>query len=398
MRIRGVPADLTYCLNVHPGETWADHAAAIRTLAASVRDAVAPGRPFALGLRIGARAAADLLRGGRLAAFAAELRALGMYAATINGFPHGRFHGPGVKEKVYAPDWRTAERLRYTLRLAEILAALLPRGGAGGISTVPGSFRAWIRGAADARALAVNLGRAAAALDALRRRTGRTIHLGLEPEPDCWIETMAEFAARFDDTLLPRGAAAVAADLGVSLRRAETVMRRHLGVCADTCHLSVLGERPADALRLARRAGFLVSKIQLSAAPVAPNTPAGRDALAAFAEPVYLHQTRAGGADGAAARWTDLPAALAALPGRPDLDEIRTHCHVPLFWRGGRVLRSTAAELDADFWRLAGGGLTGTLEIETYTFGVLPAALRRGGVVRSIVREYAWVLGRLGRR
>ena len=370
---------LTYGLNIHRGETWAEHRDAIRGPAAAVKARVAPGAPFGLGLRLGDDASRELMAPGCLAEFRDELAAAGMYAFTINGFPFGRFHGTRVKEEVYAPDWQTPARLEYTLRLAQILAALLPEGVEGSISTVPGSYRAWISGEDNVRAMALNLGAAAAALAALRERTGRTIHLGLEPEPDCFIETTAEFLRFFEEELL-RGAPG------------EAAVRRHLGVCVDTCHLAIVGEDAAAALAAAGAAGARVSKIQLSAALTALNTPAGRAALSPFAEPVYFHQTRAYDPAGVpAGEWPDLAPALEELPGLAGAAEARVHFHVPLFWAGAGPLGTTRSNLNAEFWRRARAA-TSHWEIETYTFDVLPAEMRAGGVVPAICGEYAWVL------
>ncbi|MBU4460906.1 MAG: metabolite traffic protein EboE [Verrucomicrobia bacterium] len=393
----GSGPELVYCLNIHPGETWAENLHAIETQAAAVKSRIAPRRPFGLGLRLSALAARTVDVPVRLAAARARFDALGMHAVTINGFPYGRFHGAGVKERVYAPDWRSDARLTYTLRLARILAAWLPPDGEGSVSTVPGSFGPWIEGEFAVAAMVRRWVRLCAGLDALRSRTGREIHVGLEPEPDCLVETAAGFAEFHRRRMVPDVCAGLRAAFGWPLRRAETVVRRHLGICFDTCHSAVGGEDPANAVERLVREGIRISKIQVSAAVAARNTAAGRAGLRAFADPVYLHQTRA--MDGAweRARWTDLGPALRDLARMPADLEARVHCHVPLFHKPAAPLRSTAGELGADFWRAAVRA-TSTLEIETYTFLALPARIRRIGLTESIVREYRWVLDHLGGR
>jgi len=371
------PLHLTYCLNVHPGESWAAMEDAVERHAAAVKAAVSPKRPFGLGLRIAAEAAraADA---GRIAAFRERLSALGLYARTANAFPFGRFHGARVKESVYTPDWRTAERLEYTIRAAEILAELLPEGETACLSTVPVAYRAHLAAPDDAARAVRRLAAAAEGLARLEDRTGRTLRLALEPEPDCFVETVADAITFLDQPGLRSPAA-----------------RRHLAVCLDTCHLAVLGEDPAPALRHLRDAGIAVGKVQLSSALTARNDAEGRSALAAFAEPVYFHQTVAFDAEGRpVARWPDLPAALAELPHLAAAAAIRTHFHVPLHWPGAGALGATAAGLGPDFWRAAAEA-TRDLEIETYTFDVLPEPLRRGGRAASIAAEYAWVRERI---
>ena len=105
-----------------------------------VADGVCQG-PFAIGLRLSARAAEELLEGERLETFASWLEDSQTYVFTINGFPYGDFHGTRVKEKVYQPDWTTAERLNYTKQLFEIVARLAPSDCGGSVSTLPGSFK-----------------------------------------------------------------------------------------------------------------------------------------------------------------------------------------------------------------------------------------------------------------
>jgi len=387
------PAHLTYCLNIHPGETLAEHRAAIRQHAVAVKQRLAPAAPFGLGLRLGAAAAAELSAPAARQQLRAELDALGLYAFTINGFPYGQFHGARVKEKVYAPDWRTRERLDYTCLLADILADLVPEGMSGSISTLPGSFKAWIHKDADVRAMAANLVACAKHLVALRERTGREIHVGLEPEPFCFLETTDEVVRFFEGPL-----AAACADAAE-----RELVRRHLGVCLDTCHVALQFESPLVALRRYRAAGIRVSKIQLSAAlEVAlaetrgstSSRPQEVEALRAFDEPVYLHQTKARFKNGQLLAWPELSDALPAIVESEGLETVRVHFHVPLFWAGGAPLRSTAPELSAEFFRAACAA-TEHLEVETYTFSVLPEPMRAGGVVDCICQELEWVLRKI---
>lgn len=383
---------LTYCMNIHPGETPEAQVEAIATHATAVKRAVRPDGPFGLGLRIGADAARLWREPARREALRALLTREGLYVFTMNGFPYGAFHGTRVKEAVYAPDWRSEERLLYTLDLADLLAALLPEGTEGSISTVPGSFGAWITSQTDRDLLAARLAEAASALADLEARTGRYLHLGLEPEPACLMETTQDALTFFRETLWGPGAVWLSALRGCGRQEAEALLRRHVGLCFDTCHAAVAGEHPAEALALLRAEGLLISKIQLSAALAAPAGDAGRTALAPFAEPVYFHQTRAFDARGRRlAAWNDLPDALRT-PVDPTQMEWRVHFHVPLFWRGQGVLRSTAEGLDEAFWRQVREGATGHLEVETYTFGVLPDDVRPAAVEDSLAEELRWVL------
>ncbi len=386
------PLHLTYCLNIHPGETWAENLAAIREKAARVKQLVAPDRWFGLGLRLSAQAAADLagdpaLRSAALDVFAEH----GLYPFSVNAFPYGQFHAGPVKENVYAPDWRSDSRREYTMQVADILAGWLPEGVDGSISTVPGSFKEWITTPEHQVRMAKNLGAVAAYLAALHEDTGREIHLGLEPEPSCFLETTAETVAFFRDVLWTSGAEAVRKIRGCDAAQAGEILRKHIGVCFDTCHVALQFEDPLEALRTYLREGIRISKVQLSAALMTGGDYDSWGGLLPYAEGVYLHQVKGRTAAGEIRSWTELPIAIADEKGRAGVEETRVHFHVPLFFQGNGPLASTVSTLTPDFFRELRRGATSHVEIETYTFDVLPEDVRPADVVRSISREFAWV-------
>lgn len=387
----GPQQHLTYCLNVHAGETWDEALAAMHEKTLAVREKVCGGQPFGLGLRLGAGAAQELLQPDRLEAFRAFLAQNRLYVFTINGFPYGAFHRTRVKEHVYAPDWRARERVEYTQALAEVLAALLPEACEGSISTVPGSYKPWVHTPEDRRTIACNLVRMAAYLAGLADRTGRMIHLGLEPEPDCLLETTAEAIAFFAEDL-PAAAAAMAQAEGAGRGHdLPALVQRHLGVCVDTCHVAVQFEDVTASLAALVEADVKISKVQLSAALSVAGCDATSESLGAFADPVYLHQVRVRAPDGQIRRYPDLPELLASGACESNA-EVRIHCHVPLYWQGNETLKSTHTSMGTDFFRRLTRAPCPHLEIETYTFDVLPEALRRQGVVASIASEFDWVL------
>jgi sugar phosphate isomerase/epimerase len=388
------PLHLTYGLSIHPDETWSELETSIREKTLAVRDRVAPGKAFGLGLRVSDAVSRELAEGDTLRRFREFLDENGLYVFTLNGFPYGRFRGGRVKEQVYAPDWRTEERLDYTRRLADLLTGLLPDGVTGSISTVPGSFKPWIHGASDVERITDQLARAVAHLAALKQKTGREIHLGLEPEPGCLFETPGELIRFVHEWMWRHGRERVACELGCPSAAAEEWVRRHLGVCLDTCHAAVCFEDPEEALRQYREAGLRISKVQLSAA--LDSDSAGLAALARFAEPVYLHQTMADLGGGRHRSWPDLPEALTALAGLPEARFARVHFHVPLHFEGGGGLRSTAVALQPSFFRALQAGATEHLEIETYGFDVLPVGASMD-VIESVAGEYRWALRRLVR-
>jgi sugar phosphate isomerase/epimerase len=389
------PLHLTYCTNIHPGETWDEVFTNVSTHVLAVKARVSPERRFGVGLRLSAAAARRLAEPEVLCDFREFLRRHELYVFTINGFPYGAFHGTVVKENVYRPDWLEDERVGYSDSLATLLAELVPADLTGSVSTVPGCFVERAGHDSDA-AMARNLRRHVRHLWRLREKTGRTIALALEPEPHCVLETSADARRFFERHLYSRGAIATfAAETGLATAEAEAVLRRHVGVCLDACHAAVEFEEPDEALRMLAAAGIPIVKIQVSAGlrVVRPDL----DALAAlsrFAETVYLHQVVIR-SDGALSRHVDLPQALAQVrPGQLG-DEWRVHFHVPLFAERLGPFLSTQDFLTRLLPTVARTAATHHLEVETYTWDVLPEEHRRAPVDEAIARELTWTLERL---
>lgn len=384
---------LTYCLNVHAGETWAENFATLQTTVLAVRDLVSGAQPFGPGLRLSAVAAATLAEPARLAELTDFLVSENLYVFTINGFPFGRFHGSPVKEKVYAPDWRCAQRRDYTNQLATILAALIPESGTGSISTVPCSWKPWIQSPADLDPILDHLTDCVAHCAAIGYRQRRAdILLALEPEPGCLLETTSETIRFFNEHLFIRGARLLAGKLRTGEESARGLIRHHLGVCLDTCHAALQFEDPGECLRRYEAEGISVPKIQISSALRTDASSAALDALRAFVEPVYLHQVKAQTPTGEILSWTDLPEALEDLPST-DAQEVRIHFHVPLHFTGRCPLNSTASLLTPDFLTYLRKNPLAHLEIETYTWEVLPPTLRATSIEKSIAAEFHWLEG-----
>ncbi|MFJ8542585.1 metabolite traffic protein EboE [Streptomyces sp. NPDC093586] len=360
MRFRhpdGSTVHLAYCTNVHPAETLDGVLAQLRDHCEPVRKRLGRDR-LGIGLWLARDAAHALVTDpAALRGLRGELDRRGLEVVTLNGFPYEGFGAEEVKYRVYKPDWADPERLDHTTSLARVLAGLLPDDVIEGtISTLPLAWRtAYDDTRADkARGALVTL---AERLDALEELTGRSIRIGLEPEPGCVVETTG-------DALAPLTA----------------IGHDRIGVCVDTCHLATSFEDPHTALDALAEARVPVVKSQLSAALHAehPSSPEVREALAAFAEPRFLHQTRTTTANGALHGTDDLDEALAADGPLPDTAPWRAHFHVPLHADPAAPLTSTLPVLKAALTRLVGGPhpLTRHLEVETYTWQALPPELR----------------------
>ena len=389
---------LTYCTNIHPADGWDGVLSSLRRYAPALRRRFAPTSPFGVGLRLSARDAAGLLTGTNLSEFRKLLDDEGLYVAVINGFPYGPFHGTPVKASVYAPDWRDPARVSYTLDLIRILQALVPEAVDGGVSTAPLSYKPWMAAAESDgwERMTRNVVRVAERLAQIHQDTGARIHLDIEPEPDCSLENTAETLEFFQRRLLPRGAPQLARALHVSESVASGILLEHIRVCFDCCHFAVEFEDAAAALKRFRDAGVKIGRVQLSSA-LDVVVPADKDAAAAvmnrlrpFADTTYLHQV-VERRDGELRHYLDLPDLLERVNADPEPRTWRIHFHVPLFTAEYGALGSTQRYV-ADVLRLVFATQATThLEIETYTWDVLPGDLKLD-LAESIAREYEWVL------
>jgi hypothetical protein len=391
---------LTYCSNIHPGEAWDAHFKELQDNLPQIRKELANDRSFALGLRLANEASIELSKPERLQEFKNWLAKHELYVFTMNGFPYGSFHNTVVKDQVHAPDWTTTERTEYTKRLFSILAHLLPEGMDGGVSTAPLSYRFWWKDEATTQRTfeeaTQNVLQVLDMLVEIKRETGKLLHLDIEPEPDGLLENSVEFVNWYRDYLLPTGVPYLQQKYGFSEAVARASVLDHIQLCFDVCHVAVAYEEPQEVLGRLDTLGIKVGKIQISSAVKVNLIEKGTEkieSLRAFNEPVYLHQVIAKSREGTLKKYPDLPEALADNDAA-QADEWRIHFHVPLFIESYGNLDSTQEEIVKTLNIQKQNPFTNHLEVETYTWGVLPQEIQKP-IGRSIVRELEWVLGRL---
>ncbi len=393
----GRATHLSYCTNIHAGNSWDEAFTTLRENVPVVRDACTShvtGEPFGVGLRLSRQHVDALQEAPRLEAFLSWLTAENLYVFTINGFPYGAFHGKTVKADVYRPDWTQPERLAYTCDLVSLAARLSAPGQHISISTLPGTYKSWASGAEPA--IAEHLLECVAHCMQVEQDTGVHVAIAIEPEPCCMLETADEVVDFFSRCLQSDAAlrqlASSARSSSVSEARAG--LSRHLGVCHDVCHSAVEFEPALLAVDHYAAAGIPVFKIQLSSAlKLAPADADARAALAAFDEPVYLHQVVRRNSRDELQRYTDITEALKA---DADLEaEWRVHFHVPVFLDVMEEFGTTQSILAELLDRQASQPVSPHLEIETYTWDVLPEAYRGIPVTEAIARELDWVHARL---
>jgi len=350
---------LAYCTNIHRGETWEETFDALKRYTLPVRDRVSPSQPYAIGLRLSQRAATELSDRTTLVDFQ---RWLGQNHCYV-----------------------------FTNLLFDLLAQLVPPGIDGSVSTLPGSFKEYVRDAAEAGEIRRNLWHCVEHIARVSAQTGRTLHLGLEPEPLCFLECSGEVIHFFDRLRAER--------------KNDPRLDQHLGVNYDTCHFAVEFEEPQHAIAALRQHRIKISKFHLSSALKVVSTPEVRAALKAFADDTYLHQVVVRRADGGRVIYRDLSDALASEPTVSNEDtaaaasEWRIHFHIPLHSPPNAIFDTTADHITGVLDLLqAEPSMCSHLEMETYTWEVLPAELKARDVVSQLVAEYEWTLARLAER
>jgi sugar phosphate isomerase/epimerase len=378
---------LAYCTNIHRGQNWAETFDTLKKHTLAVRDRVAAGKPYAIGLRLSDTASRELSDPHTLTEFKRWLEKENCYVFTINGFPYGTFHGRRVKELAYTPDWTSPDRVDYTNRLFDLLGELTPQGVPGSVSTVPGSFKPLIHSQEQVSEMRKNLWSAIEHVEKVSVRTGKILHLGLEPEPLCYLETSQETLKFFQEMCADRP-------------RDERVSE-YLGVNYDCCHLAVEYEQPEAAIKRLTENGIRISKLHFSNALKVVPTEKSRAALKPFLDSVYFHQVIARNASGSYTRYPDLQDALER-DGASRLEaeeEWRIHFHVPLHCRPSEQFDTTSDHLMGVMDILKKDpAICSHIEMETYTWEVLPPELKNRDVVDQLTGEYEWTLKNLAAR
>lgn len=383
---------LTYCTNIHPGNNWDEHFIELQKNVPKVKGQITPDKSMGLGLRVSFQMSEDLKNHQKKEEFTSWLQENDVYVFLINGFPYGQFHHTVIKDKVHHPDWTTPERLLYTQDLFTLLADLLPDEiEEGGISTSPLSYRYWFKDTQSSQDGIVKatgqIVLVAEFLHEMSIRTGKFLHLDVEPEPDGLIEDGAEFIHWYKEILLPT-AHRYFSDKGLNTDRIEGIIRTHIRLCYDVCHMAVEFENQKTLIGQLNKYEIPIGRLQLSSALRLP-AEAHPALLEPFDEPQYLHQVVIESDEGRLIKYPDLPDALA--DNLHQDREWRTHFHVPLFTDRYGELRSTIDYVKEILEINKNISLTKNFEIETYTWEVLPKDLQLP-ISESIARELEFIL------
>ena len=390
---------LTYSTLVHPGDTWDEMRHSLETYVPEVKKRFCPDAPMGVSLRISNASAERLMTDADERAWVkAFLDTNDMYVYTVNAFPYGPFKGETVKERVYEPDWTTEQRTLYTMNVATILTQITPDEVEPTIQTAPLAFKPKVTGEAYIDAFTDNLLRVVAFLMNLERDTGRRVKLAVEPEPYCFLETIEETVAYFNERIYTTDAALRVAEVsGQPLAEVFQGLRRYLGVVFDICHQSVEFEDITEDLQSLVDAAIPIYKLQEASAL---NVPSVTDEIVTelkrYTGTIYLSQTTEL-RDGVITRYLNLEDAIAAFEKDPGPRSWRTHFHVPVFLDDLGPFKTTRDGIDAALAFHAATPLSTHLEIETYTWDVLPEHLKTGDITEYVVRELEYVRDELAR-
>ena len=388
---------LTYSTLVHPADNWEQLWASLNTYLPKVKARFAGNKSFGVCIRLSASSAETLANSPaereKLKKFLGDND---MYIYTANAFVYGHFKGAAVKEQVYEPDWRSEERTQYTINVANVLADVCPAGIAPSIQSAPLGFKGRVTGDDVVAAYTNNVLRVVAHLMALESKTGRTVQLALEPEPFCFLETTDETVDYFTNHLYSGASVEKLAKLAhVPISEANEALRRHLGIVYDICHQAVEYENITESLQKLVDAGIPVFKLQEAAALHMPEvTQPVVDTLKRYAKTIYLTQTMEK-KNGKLTRYLNVDDAIAAFEKDPGPREWRTHIHVPVFLDDLGQFRTTRFAIEDALKFHKQKPLSRHLEVETYTWDMLPDSLKSADIVDYIYRELDWVRSQL---
>jgi hypothetical protein len=389
---------LTYSTLVHATDNWDQLWKSVNTYLPAVKARVAPDQKFGVCLRTSApsieQLATEPAKVADLKQFFADQD---LYLYTANAFVYGVFKKQVIKEDVYEPDWATPERREYTKKVANLLAELAPEGINPSIQSAPLGFKPKVTGEDVVETYTSNVIDVVAHLVDLKKKTGKMVTLGLEPEPRCYLETTDETITYFKNYLFSGPTAQrLAKATGLNEADAAQAMKDYVGVVFDIGHQAVGYEDIPASLQKLVDNGVQIVKLQEAASMYIPEvTQKVVDALQNFAKTIYLSQT-CQKKDGVQTWFLNLEDAFEDWYKNPGPREWRTHFHVPVFLEDlGGYFGTTRFALEQALAFHKKQPLSTHLEIETYTWDVLPDHLKTGDIVEYVTRELEWVRGQL---
>ena len=362
-----------YCTNIHPGESWDEIISSLKENTLNIQK----GLTSEIGLRISARALKEVAR-KEINDFKKWLALENLKVCTVNAFPYGNFNKGIVKKDVYLPDWQSEKRVSYTLDTIELMLELDSEVT---ISTVPLGWKDSFQQPSSVVNACQNLLKVALRLRDIYDKEGIQILVCLEPEPGCYLENTESVIRFFNDYLF---------NSKFFSQSEIAILRQFIGICFDVCHFSTMFESAVESYKKISQL-VDIHKVQVSSGlKFIGSLEDFKKNISSFKDGRYLHQLMI--------QNNDQQFFLSDLENYPLLDgeaEFRVHYHVPIFLNELEGFQGTNKDIVDLINYFNENKIEQTLEVETYTFEVLPAKYQEQGIRESIRRELKWLINQL---
>nr|YP_010478809.1 hypothetical protein N4K71_pgp085 [Neustupella aerophytica]UVI61114.1 hypothetical protein [Neustupella aerophytica] len=400
--------NLTHCSNIYPGNSWEEIFNNLKVNIPLIKAKLSPTQPFGIGLRLSYKAAFELSIPKNINIFKNWLYQNNCYVTTINGFVYGEFSNTSIKETVYDPDWSTKERYDFNYILILISSMLCLPGKEIGFSTSPLGYKfglnkpdTILKEGSEYLLSLLEL------LIEIYKTEGKLIHIDFEPEADCILESIDDIVKFFNQISLK-----IRCRQKMLLSKAKKLLCRHVRICYDICHQAVQFEDHIKNFDVLNKTKIKIGKIQISSAldikfcQFEPNFVVNE--LEKFNDNIYLHQAVERKPDGTLSRFRDLPEVIHYIQNMSNSKQdwltwnlegfrnVRLHFHVPIYIQNiisqkYAIFSTTYKDIIAVIEYIKHFPITSCLEIETYTWEVLPKYLKLD-LLSSIIKEYEWVI------
>ncbi|HFL8819312.1 MAG TPA: metabolite traffic protein EboE [Candidatus Azoamicus sp. OHIO2] len=315
-----------------------------------------------------------------------------LYISSINGFVYKSFHTKKIKEHIHYPDWTSSKRVDYTKKIIYFLSAALTKMTDVSISTSPLSFKTWIR-RKNAKYIffksSVNILYVLQLLINMYKNKKHYIHLDIEPEPYCLLESVNDFLYFFIKWLIPNSKLYLHL---LDKKNKASYLRKYINLCYDICHFSVNYYNHIDIIKSIVLNKIKVGKIQVSSALEATITNDNykiiMKELLFLNKSKFLHQNTLVTENKIFInKHIDLN--YEVLKGFCNDTKLRIHCHMPLHLTKYRSYLDTTTNESKDvFLTLLKCIKIKHIEIETYTYDIL----LKNKKFESMLQEYLIVI------
>jgi hypothetical protein len=389
--LKNVSVDLSYCTNIHFGESWEEVFYILKFHSRKLRNAFLKMDQFGIGLRLSNSSIINLSKSSFFFDFLFWLKINNFYIKSVNGFPYSFFGSNYIKDNVYLPDWSNFKRYIYSRRIIILFSNFLNKNNFGGISTLPLSYKyffcnysynnLYIKSIKYLYSLLI-------LLNDIYVNNKIFIHLDIEPEPDCVVSNTLDYINFFKKWLLDR------IILYFLKKKIHMFILNYFRICFDICHSSVEFESICQSFNSIFLFNIKFGKFQISSSLKIDKMNFYNSYVFSYLpETPYIHQVYGKTFYDNIITYKDISLAHILLY-KKKIVEYRIHYHVPIFFDKYEIFESTQQYIIEFFKLLKKRNAFYIFEIETYTFDILPCYLKLN-ILYSLKREYDWVIKNL---